>query len=200
MRRRKCSLCGAEFDGEKEQRLCPACRAAAKLDTVVRDRVCATCGITFPGGPRAKYCPACRAERKRDADRRHKRTGAQRPLGSTDICTVCGKPYIVTSGLQRYCPDCAAQAVRQKVLPTKRAYAAANKDKNIQRKQQLKDASAICAYCGKPYTPHGPAVTCSPECAKEYKRIVQGNADYKRGKRKTPPAHKPPPERGGSKN
>ena len=34
-----------------------------------------------------------------------------------------------------------------------------------------------------------PTVTCSPTCAKEYKRIVMGTADYKRGRRKKPPSH-----------
>ena len=97
--------------------------------------------------------------------------------------------YVVESGLQKYCPSCAAEAVRQVILPQKRERAAQHRDEFAARKKELKVDSAICAYCGKPYTSTSPTVTCSPECAREYARIVQGMVDYKRGRRKSPPSH-----------
>jgi len=38
--------------------------------------------------------------------------GFVRHIGDTDICEVCHAPYIVTGGGQRYCKDCAPEAVR----------------------------------------------------------------------------------------
>lgn len=192
MRRRKCKVCGSEFQGKGEQRLCPDCRKKSKQASVVRPRQCIVCGCVFDGGPSAKYCPSCRAERKRKTDaesQRRKAAGNARKIGSTDICEVCGKEYVVCGGLQKYCPDCAAEAVRQKVLPRKRERAAEHIGENTARKREMRMYSAICAYCGRVYTSTGPSVTCSAECAREYKRIVMGTADYKRGRRKSPPSH-----------
>lgn len=165
---RRCQSCGAAFEGTGEQRFCPECRAAAKRATVVLPRTCATCGAVFDGGPRAKYCPECRAKRKKEQDRLYKRNGAARPLGSTDICEICGKPYTVTSGLQRYCPTCAPEAVRQNVLPSKRARALAHLEENISRKREFASNSGFCVVCGKGFrlTPSR-SPTCSRECEKK---------------------------------
>lgn len=190
MRIRICNQCGVEFQGQGEQRLCPACRRNARKATVIRPRICVSCGCTFDGGPRASYCPECRIERNKITKgeyQRRKAAGRTRPLGSVDICAVCGKEYVVNSGLQRYCPECAQEAVRQATLPQKRQRAIEHREETTARKAELKTNSAVCAYCGKQYTPHGPSVTCGPKCAREYKRIAQGIADYKRGKRKEPP-------------
>lgn len=190
MRLRKCKSCGIEFQGSGEQHLCPACRKAARAASVVRPRVCVTCGRTFDGGPRASYCSECRAERARKADaesKRRKAAGLTRKLGSTDICAACGGEYVVMSGLQRYCPACAPEAVRQKVLPAKRRRAAEHMAENAARKKELRAGSAVCVYCGRTFTPVDASVTCSEECAREHRRIVLGTADYKRGRRKAPP-------------
>lgn len=181
MRARKCKMCGTIFEGTGAQRLCPDCRKLAKQATVMRPRTCVTCGTVFEGGPRARYCPACRAERQKEQNHRYKHNGSARPLGSTDICLTCGKPYIVTSGLQRYCPDCAPESVRQNVLPRKQARARAHLAENISRKKELAVDSAVCAYCGKTFTPSSPSVTCSPECAREYARISQAFAQFRCG-------------------
>ena len=41
-----------------------------------------------------------------------------------DICEACGKPYIVQSGLQKYCPECAKTVVPETVREHKREYMA----------------------------------------------------------------------------
>lgn len=192
MIRRKCKVCGNEFQGKGEQRLCPDCRKKSKQASVVRPRQCIVCGCIFDGGPSAKYCPPCRADRKRKTDAeslRRKAAGKTRKIGSTDICEVCGKEYVVCGGLQKYCPECSSEAVHQKVLSRKRVKAAEHIVANTARKKEMRMDSAICAYCGQSYTPTSASTTCSAECAREYKRIVMGTADYKRGRRKTPPSH-----------
>ena len=97
------------------------------MAVVVKDRTCRQCGAVFSGGPRAWYCPACRSVRAKEADRRRKASGIARSLGSTDICTVCGKPYVVRSSRQKYCPDCAYEAVRAVDRPASRAWNQAHK-------------------------------------------------------------------------
>ena len=192
MRQRICKNCGSHFAGEGEQRFCPTCRMAARQASVIRTRQCIQCSTQFEGGPRARYCPQCRTGRQRQQSREYhqrKAAGSVRSLGSVDLCQVCGGEYIVTGALQMYCPACAADAVRDKVLPTKRSRARYHAEEQSARKKELRKESAVCAYCGALYTPTDAAVTCSEQCAKEYKRIVQGMADYKRGRRKKPPAH-----------
>lgn len=98
------------------------------MAVVVKDRTCRQCGAVFRGGPRAWYCPSCRSERQREQNRRHKAKGPDRPIGSTDICVVCGKPYIVNGSRQKYCPDCAYDAVRAVDRPSSRAWNQAHKD------------------------------------------------------------------------
>lgn len=129
MRRKICKNCGKEFDLPKYGAyLCPDCSQKAKGATVIRDRVCRQCGTVFSGGPRAWYCPECRQKRRQEQNRRFKQqkkaTGsAQRPLGSTDKCISCGAEYIVQSGNQRYCKNCAAAAMKEKVNKHKALYA-----------------------------------------------------------------------------
>lgn len=80
------------------------------MGAAMMPRTCRACGRVFDGGPRAWYCPACREERKKQAYRQYrqrKAAGNTRPIGSIDLCEICGKPYTVEGGLQRFCPDCA---------------------------------------------------------------------------------------------
>lgn len=117
-----CRICGKPYKGENNgSTVCSDCVAAARK-TTIRFRVCRECGQTFPGGPRAWYCPECRAKRKKEQKHRYQTAGPVRPIGSTDTCVVCGKPYTVDSGRQKYCPDCAEAAVKAVVRPRKRKY------------------------------------------------------------------------------
>lgn len=78
----------------------------------IRPRTCHQCTAVFDGGPRAWYCPECRVKRYKARKAAYRQNGPARPIGSTDICNVCGKTYIVNSGMQQYCKDCAAEALR----------------------------------------------------------------------------------------
>ena len=100
------------------------------MAVVVKTRTCRQCGASFDGGPRAWYCPTCRAERKREATARYRGKGrkADRPIGSTDKCVVCGTEYVVKCARQKYCPGCAYEAVRAVDRPASRAWNQAHKD------------------------------------------------------------------------
>ena len=177
---RVCRDCGQPFDDPREGvYLCRSCAESKKHRSTLMERTCKTCGKTFSGGPRAYYCPYCREERKRARERQYKANGASRKLGSIDQCARCWKDYVVVSGLQRYCPDCAKDALLENERPKSRAYMEQRRksgtlDKNLDR---------ICIICGKPFRSSTATVTCSPECAKENRRRKQAKADAKRRKK-----------------
>lgn len=179
MRLKQCRICGAAFPGGQYQRVCPTC-LAEQTKTTLRDRVCRECGITFPGGPRAWYCPTCRTARQRENEKRYKAAGTTRKIGSEDICTVCGKPYVVNSARQKYCPACAPEAIKQ----ADRVAAIRWNQENADRVRELKAQNIkLCAICQKPIGSNQPVATCSPECQRELKRRNQQRADAKRLKK-----------------
>ena len=181
MRLRQCRICGETFETDKtDSTLCPACLAKEKKSTI-RDRVCRQCGVTFPGGPRAWYCPNCRQQRYRESKAKYQKRGPERPIGSTDKCSIFGKEYIVNAGRQRYCPDCAPAAIRENDRAASRQYALENNG----RKQELRAANLkICVVCGEPFASSTPTVTCSQKCAAIHKKEIQKKHDAKRSPRK----------------
>ena len=84
--------------------------------TTLRPRTCKECGVTFEGGPRAWYCPRCRAERQAQQNREYKQRkqmGNTRKIGQKYPCEICGKMYILSSGLQRFCKECAEKHLKE---------------------------------------------------------------------------------------
>ena len=181
MRQLKCRRCGAIYLSDKqESSLCPECVKIARKEAVYRSRICIDCGRPFMGYPKSKRCPDCQQKAYAENNKKHKHNGSARKLGTQDICPVCGKPYTVTSGAQKYCPKCAPDAIRENINKSKREYAKSNY--NHQERKDNKEGRKICVICGKPFTSTMPCVTCSPECAKEQARMRQVAADIKRGR------------------
>ncbi len=189
---RICRKCHWEYEGDPGSSLCSSCVAEGKK-TTIRSRICKECGCTFPGGPRAWYCPECRIERRRERDRIRYKTGAARPLGSVDRCTICGSEYIVAGGNQRYCPMCSSDAIKAADREQGRAWYAANRDPDLRRKiRQEHTAELRCVICGKPFFPRDASLTCSPECSaalnkqhcQEYERIHREERNAQRRERK----------------
>ena len=186
MRTKTCRLCGLTFESAKSEAVyCPACSPKARAATVIRQRTCKQCGASFPGGPRAWYCPDCRLERRRAADARSKRDGAARPIGSTDLCAICGAEYTVDGPLQKYCKACAEDAVKATVSAHKRIYNAEHQEHLDAIARERKEGIKPCKICGKPIISTQPTVTCSPECAAVLRSRWQHDADAKRRGRKT---------------
>lgn len=182
MRQHICKNCGKIYLTDKpDSWYCPECAEASRRN-VLRTRVCATCGVKFVGYPRSKYCPKCRIEAQREANQRHKKNGTARPLGSIDICRNCGKEYVVNGSRQIYCPECAGEAVGEKVKQAKRQWAEDRQHEITEQKLEKRKDRKVCAVCGKPFSSPTPTVTCSPACAAEQKRRRQAIADVKRGR------------------
>lgn len=179
--KRACLVCGKPFWGTGDCFYCPSCAKKKKIDTVVKIRVCQDCGTEFYGGPRAKRCPDCAHKARQETNRRHKKTGTKRPLGSTDKCVICGKEYTVISGRQKYCSDaCQHKGVLEWQREHKRGYNKAS-GQDIKKQERRKQKQKICVYCLRTFKSSKSTNTCSDYCRREQAKITQCLADIKRG-------------------
>ena len=123
---------------------------------MLQQRKCTGCHSLFIGGPRAFYCPSCREIRRKERDRKRKKTGPVRPLGSIDECIQCGNNYIVVGGMQRFCPKCAPIHAREHDRVTSLQFYHANKNRiNPIRYIRRKVGLIPCIECGKIFDPQG---------------------------------------------
>ena len=177
MRIRHCKKCGITFATDRRKvYLCPACSSVAFREHYIKDRICIVCKKTFPGNPSSKYCPACLVDHKREMNRKFKRTGMGRPIGSEDICISCGSKYIVTGSKQKWCKACAASAAKAARRAYDRKYRESNREYIDSYYAAMRVDSKACVVCGRPFGGRGPTVTCSDACAKEQLRIRQKRA------------------------
>lgn len=162
---RICRICGETFyDPRTGITLCRKCASEQKRKAVLKEHICKSCGSTFIGGTRAYYCPDCRIEVNKKRQRDHKRNGASRKLGSTDICELCGKEYTVTSGIQRFCKACGEEKTKQQ----NRESAKKRMNKIIQSgNRPSRSVQRVCVVCGAAFTSNNSALTCSPECSQK---------------------------------
>lgn len=188
MRWIKCKNCGKILQVDGEKTLCPECREAIRRKSTLADRTCRQCGKTFLGGPRAWYCPECRVMRQKEACKRYYRQGPKRPLGSIDQCVICGKDFVVKNARQKYCPDCAAEAVKAVDREQGREWNAEHRETLAAQKKENAKNRKVCSVCGTPFYTGGPEATCSLECAAALNSYNAAKADHKRGKRASPPS------------
>lgn len=176
-----CQSCGKSFTATDDHFYCPDCAIEKKLDTVIRIRECVDCGIHFYGAPRSQRCPDCAYKRKGQTKNEwRRRGGVSRPLGSTDKCQRCGKEYIVKSGRAKYCDACKRAAALEWQREHKPAY---NKRTNQQAKKSKRRAQQEkeCVYCLRKFKSSVPTNVCSDYCRTEHKKIIQCEADIRRG-------------------
>lgn len=176
-----CKDCGKSIPHPtKYQYLCAECARRNKSGSSLRERVCADCGNRFMGYPKSKRCPDCQHARElklRAEYRSAQKKGHTRVLGGTYLCEVCGKPYILTGGKQKYCPACKESATKEACRALSREKQRRRLADNRVRKAKLR----VCVVCGKPLPVGVLGITCSPECALERRRQWQRTADARRG-------------------
>ena len=190
-KQRSCARCGRliPWSAKSEATLCTECRKEIKKESIYRPRTCKQCGVTFDGAPRAMFCPDCRRERTKESNRRAKKEKG-RKIGSIQKCERCGGSYILASGRQKYCDDCAKIAVAETVRVHKREYQKAYKAKHGDSRPDQKINTRLCVICNKPIPSQRilrGIVTCSDACDKERKRITNNEVVARKGKRITPP-------------
>lgn len=105
-------------------------------------KICKSCGVEFEGGPRAIYCPSCREKRKKAQAKQARdrvKAGTTRKIGQEYPCEICGAPYILNSGLQRFCKKCAAEHLAHAEKILSKARVEKNRDKvNSERRAKRK--------------------------------------------------------------
>lgn len=193
-----CIICGKRLDKRRWKYCSEACEQKAWQ---LRDKKhsgrpqgnpdvrwlthCIDCGKLIYRPIKCIRCEACQLAINQERHKEHQRAKPARPLGSTDICTVCGKPYIVESGLQKYCPDCREAATRASIARKKNAYMA-KKRKDPEAAAQMREAKqaalspSLCATCGKPFISKFGAIYCCEACRKEGRRKYDKTYDSKR--------------------
>lgn len=210
---RACVICGQPLPPKARKYCSEACRREAERrrsregkprphPTPFRWSVCSDCGREFYGHIKSKRCPECQeAQNRRNhaAYKARKRAGHVRTLGSTDYCVVCGKPYTVESGKQKYCPDCKEQATHDAIRQDRREYMAdkrqdAEENEKLKARKRVVPVQRACRQCGKTFSVVGSAQFCSEVCRerhiKEYRQAYDAarkerRADQRKERQKT---------------
>lgn len=175
-----CQVCGKSFNGAWDAHYCEECADKIKRD-VIRLRTCQDCGKKFYGGPRARRCPECREAARIETDRRHRKEGTKRPIGSTDVCLRCGEEYTVKSGRQKYCPSCSRDAVLEWQRERKKEYNDRS-GRNLKRQAVRRAQKRICPYCLREFSSASSSPCCSEYCRVEQKKFHQCEKDIARGR------------------
>ena len=180
-----CAVCGAPLPPSRRKYCSDACCNAAqhKLPTAnsgkprklpFREITCIDCGVKVVRPVKCKRCQACQDAKDRAnaaiyAARR--RAGKTRKMGSIDLCKSCGKPYVVTGSLQRYCKACAETAVHENIKAATRALgekyrADPEKREQITQGKRRVPAKKVCAYCKNEFMGTWSGIYCSESCRK----------------------------------
>lgn len=170
-----------------------------KGTSTIAPRTCRECGAIFDGGPRAWYCHDCREVRKKLQKARYnerRKRGLSLSLGeSVGRCEVCGREFIYVAARQRYCPDCAKEAIKASDRRQGREYYHANntEENRTERSRHRREVYAsrqrkACNVCGKEI-PLGSYRKryCSEECAKIAQRYQEMESKLRAGRRKSIP-------------
>lgn len=187
---RRCKGCGVEFAATPTQYYCASCRKEIHRRELIKERVCVECGCRFEGGPNAPRCPVCRERhKKRMSEEYNQRRRARkvRKVGGIANCLLCGKPYKIENGNQKYCPECKGK----NTLAKKNEYSKAHAKKNRAARDVRREGTDVCYWCGKSYTKGKHTFACSDECAEMLKKYFRKARAYRKGQRKEPP--EPPP-------
>lgn len=107
--------------------------------------------------------------------------GPARPLGSIDVCQMCGKEYTVVSGRQKYCPGCRRDAN----LAWQRVHSAGyHKRPEVSQARQArrKERRKVCVYCQLPFWDSSTSNLCSDYCREKHWQILRYQAEIRRGK------------------
>lgn len=195
-----CVVCGAPLPPRRQRYCSEACslafeRRRAKDEykptgrpSLYRDKICPDCGVSFVGHIKTKRCKSCQAEADRKHDRECKQRaalGKVRRLGSIDLCEICGKPYTVNGGKQRYCSTCAPIANRKIHNDFNRAYYSYPANAARKSASRLRDPmSYTCEVCGATFSSRAFSLTCSADCRAIHRKAYMSAYDADRSQQR----------------
>lgn len=136
---------------------------------MVHTFTCPDCGKVVTRPTKCTRCEECQDAANRLHNAIYRRSGARRPLGSTDKCARCGKEYIVFGGKQKYCPACKESATAEAIREQRRASMEEKRNNAvtgniIRERKRVVPKEKICKYCKRHFL------------SSEMENIVQKNA------------------------
>ena len=201
--KRACAICGNPLPPGRPRYCSEACEKTyaqqrEKSRTGKKPRLppfrmltCPICGTVEQRHIKSKLCAACQAEKDKKTYAEfvsRSRAGKSRKIGEKYPCEACGKLYVLCSGKQRYCKDCAENEVgahvRQAAID--RYNEAKDVDPEFLRKRQERRAKAdeetrMCVVCGKSFVSSpNLRLYCSKECQEKGTRAQSRESDKER--------------------
>jgi len=148
-------------------------------------RTCVDCGAYFIGWSNASRCPEYKYQRTLKINKDHrerKRLGLSRIMGSMGTCEMCGRRYVVNSGVQRVCPECQPAFL---LLVDRKSgldyYQRKRPELNpVRNEKRRRKTPKLCKWCKRKIPIKGRKSYCSPECARAWKN-ESGRAGYYAG-------------------
>ena len=201
--KRTCAVCGKPLPQRKSRYCSEVCKKAFDQQrekssigkkprkSPFKTLICPICGKVEERHIKCKLCAACQEEKKKKAYAEWKlrrAAGKTRTIGELYPCEACGKLYMLCSGTQRYCPDCAEKefSANMRKAAIQRYEAAKSKDPDFLEKRQqrkpLPDADwRACVVCGKAFKSDGTfTLYCSAECKQIGKKAQNIESDKAR--------------------
>ena len=123
---------------------------------------------------------APKAQEKK-TQKKYRKNGFVRKLGSIDKCQLCGAEYTVNSGRKKYCSDeCARIAGLQWQREHKKGYEKAS-GQDVKKQERRNNQKKICVYCGRIFSGRESSNTCSEYCHNKNKQIIQYQTYIRKG-------------------
>lgn len=152
---------------------------------------CPICGTIEQRHIKSKLCAACQAEKDKKTYAEfvsRSRAGKSRKIGEKYPCEACGQLYVLCSGKQRYCKDCAEKEVgahvRQAAIDRYNEAKAVDPDflrKRQERRAKADEETRMCVVCGKIFVSStNLRLYCSKECQEKGTRAQSRESDKER--------------------
>ena len=185
--KRACAICGKPLPPGRPRYCSESCEKAytqqrEKSRTGKKPRLppfrmltCPICGTVEQRHIKSKLCAACQAEKDKKTYAEfvsRSRAGKSRKIGEKYPCEACGQLYVLCSGKQRYCKDCAEKEVgahvRQAAIDRYNEAKAGDPDflrKRQERREKADEETRMCVVCGKSFVSStNLRLYCSKEC------------------------------------
>ena len=152
---------------------------------------CEVCGKEFIGDVKSKYCDDCWLKRRRERTMDNY-YNPKRKIGDIDYCEECGKEYIVKSGRQKLCEECAKKHSKYSVALSqwKHGLRLSKPTYPLQSRIVAKDkvigGKRVCIDCGKEFIGPWLSKLC-PECRAKRQEEAQSFAPEPNKKNETKP-------------
>ena len=124
------------------------------IPDMTHEYFCTDCGIPCCGSIASFRCSTCQEIANRETYRRSRErqaNGTSRRKNQIYKCQRCGGDYILNSGNQRYCKECAPYAMVENKQEKSMQYREQHREE-INAKKRVTPVEIKCEVCGKSFT------------------------------------------------